>query len=109
MDIAVGNILRIGKERYEVLECNQRIDYYDVERKRVIGEHIAVQLHKIGDTSLHPTHLLKIYSGENASIFKIVQERPAEWLKNPRQRGSMFSYVDGRKFATTEIEVESGE
>ncbi|MEK6921135.1 MAG: hypothetical protein AABX82_04580, partial [Nanoarchaeota archaeon] len=100
---------RIGKNSYEVLERNKRIDYYDVEKKQVLGEHLAVQLHRVGYISLHPTHLLKIYSESDASIFKIVQERPPNWLKKTRQRGNSFCYVDERKIVTTEIIVESSD
>lgn len=109
MDIAVGNILRVRKERYQVLTLFEEIDYYDTQKNQSTGKHIAVQLHKIEDPSLHPTHLLKMYHDGRISILKIVQERPLEWLKNPRQRGGMFKYIDEKKITTSDITVESVE
>ena len=61
MNIQKGNIIKIGKEKYDVLNVTEEIDKYDTEKNEFVGEHTAIELHKIGDSSLHPTHLLKIY------------------------------------------------
>ncbi len=106
MNITAGNIIKIGKEKYEVLNAFQDIDLFDTEKNQPIGAHIAIELHKIGDTSLHPTHLLKIYENnkENAILLKIVQEKPT--VENSRQRGIWFSHVDKKEVLIKEIEIE---
>lgn len=106
MNITAGNIITIEKEKYEVLNAFEDIDLFDTEKNQPVGSHIAIELHKIGDTSLHPTHLLKIYENnkENAILLKIVQEKPT--VENPRQRGVWFSHVDKKEVLIKEIEIE---
>ncbi|MBI5066306.1 hypothetical protein HZA97_08785 [Candidatus Woesearchaeota archaeon] len=106
MKLEAGNILKIGEEKYEVLNMFEDIDLFDTEKNQPIGTHIAIELHKMGDPSLHPTHLLKIYENnkENAILLRIVQEKPT--VENPRQRGIWFSHVDKTEVPIKEIKIE---
>lgn len=75
MNIQKGNIIKIGNEKYDVLSTLEEIDKYDTKKNEFVGEHTEIELHKIGDPALHPTHLLKIYHDTNKAILlKIGQD-----------------------------------
>lgn len=109
MNIQKGNILKIGKDKYDVLSFMEEVDKFDTEKNELLGEHTAINLHKTGDSSLHPTHLLKIYhdNGKEAILLRIQQDKPPEWLKKTRERGMMFSYHDKKTILITDIKIET--
>ncbi len=111
MNIQKGNIIKIGKEKYDVLSVMEEIDRYDTEKNEFVGEHTAIELHKMGDSSLHSTHLLKVYHDNNkeAILLRIEQDKPPEWLEKPRQRGMAFSYHDKKIISIADIKIESAE
>jgi hypothetical protein len=108
MNIQKGNIIKIGKDKYDVLNVMEAIDKYDTEKNEFVGEHTAIELHKIGDSSLHPTHLLKVYHNNNkeAILLRIEQDKPPKWLKKPRQRGMMFSYHNKKTIFIADLQIE---
>ena len=109
MNIQKGNILKIGKDKYDVLGIREEVDKFDTEKNELVGEHTAIDLHKTGDSSLHPTHSLKIYhdSDKEAVLLKIQQDKPPGWLEKPRQRGMVFRYYDKKAIPLTEIKIET--
>jgi hypothetical protein len=111
MNIKKGNIIKIGKERYDVLNVMEEIDIYDTEKNEFVGEHTAIELHKIGDSSLHATHLLKIYHNNNkeAILLRIEQDKPLKWLEKPKERGMMLSYHDKQTISIADIHIEPAE
>ena len=46
--------------RYESIGLTEDIDKVD-ENGKIVGEHLAIELHRMDITSILPTHLLKIY------------------------------------------------
>jgi hypothetical protein len=110
MNIQKGNIIKIEKEKYDVLSIMEEIDKYDTEKNEFVGEHTAIELHKFGNSSLHPTHLLKVYNNNNkeAILLRIEQDKLPEWLK-PRQRGMLFSYHDKKTISIADIKIEHSE
>lgn len=108
MNIQKGCILKIGKEKYDVWSVNGDIDRYDTENNEVLGEHTAIELHKRGDSSLHPTHLLKVYidNDKEAVLLRIEQDKPPDWLEKPRQRGIIFSYHDEKTIPISNIKID---
>ena len=88
-----GDIIKIDGENYQVLKITEDIEWYDAEKDKIIREHIAIELYKSEISSLHPTHLLKIYydNPEKAVLLKIIQEKPPKELEHPRRRGNIFS------------------
>jgi hypothetical protein len=111
MNIQKGNIIKIGKDKYDVLSVMEGIDKYDTEKNEFVGEHKAIELHKMGDSSLHATHLLKVYHNNNkeAILLRIEQDKPPKWLEKPRQRGMMFSYHDKKSVSIADIKIEPAE
>jgi hypothetical protein len=105
MEIIQGSTLRIGEDLYDVLRVMKEIDKYDAKANRLVGEHLEVTLHKIGEKSLLPTHILKLYS-KKAVIMKMSQEK-IDYVKNPRQRGVIFNYLDGTEIPLDSITLEN--
>ena len=101
--------MKIGKDKYDVLSVIEGIDKYDTEKKELVGKHTAIELHKIGAPSLHPTHLLKVYHDKEAILLRIEQDKPPEWLEKPKQRGMIFSYHDKKTIPITDIKIEPAE
>jgi hypothetical protein len=108
MKINQGDIVKIGNEKYEVLNTTEEVDRYDVKEGRFVGEHIAVEIHKVGDSSLHATHLLKIYHKDSrmAALLKIEQDKPSTNLKKFKHRGIWLSYHDEKLIPIGEIKIE---
>lgn len=106
MQIKKGDLLSINNEKCEVLTLNEDIDKFDSKNDKLIGEHTAVNLHKIGNKALHPTHLLKIYKDTKIVLLTITHKKPPEWLEKPRQRGQIFTYSDETKIPVENIKVE---
>ena len=104
MKFKEGQIITIGKEKYDVLKIFYDIDWWDSNKNEIIGEHTAIELHRIGNFSLYPTHLMKLYYNkkDEAVLFRIEQEKPSKEIEKPRQRGGMFSLKD-------EIIIKRGE
>jgi len=111
MDIQKGNIIKFGKEKYYVLSVMGEIDRYDAKKNEFVGEHTVIELHKMGDSSLHPTHLLKVYHDNNKEVIllRIEQDKPPEYLDKPRQRGMSFSYHDKKTISIADIKIEPAE
>ena len=63
MKISKGDIVNIKKEKYDVLSVIQEFD--------LGGECLEMELHKFGESTLHPTHLLKIYKDKPKSAILI--------------------------------------
>src|SRR3989338_7984726 len=61
MKFKEGQIITIGKEKYDVLKIFHDIDWWDSNKNEIIGEYTAIELHRIGNFALHPTHLMKLY------------------------------------------------
>lgn len=104
MKISKGSIIDIKNTHYEILSVTEGIDRYDTKKDKAVGEHTAISLHKLKDSSLHPTHLLKIYKDKEAFLFDIIPIKPPEWIK-PRQRGHMSSYANKRKVLIKDIKT----
>lgn len=111
MKIQKGNIIRIGKEKYDVLSVMEEIDRYNTEKNEFVGEHTAIEIHKFGDSSLHTTHLLKVYHNNNkeAILLRIEQDKPPKGLEKPRQRGIMFGDHDKKTISIADIKIEPAE
>lgn len=77
MKLKEGQIIKIRKEKFDVLKIFHDIDWWDCDKNEIIGEHTAIELHKIGDFVLHPTHLMKRYYNkkDKAVLFKIEKEK----------------------------------
>ena len=104
MEFEVGEKISIGKDKFDILKCEGEIDKYDSKKGKFIGEHIAVKLHKLGNSLLHPTHLLKVYPSGKMKLYKIVQEKrvtPTEILL--KQRGGFFRYIDEKEISIEDI------
>lgn len=108
MNLQKGSILKIGEDRYDVLSVTEDIDLYDTKKTESIGEHIAIELHKIGDSSLLPTHLLKVYhtNDKEAILLRIERDKPPKWLEKPRRRGIGCSYHDKKTIPIADIKTE---
>ena len=106
MEISIGDIIKIGKDKYEVLNIQEDIDWFDTVKNEIQGKHTAIELHKVGDMALHPTHLLKFYhdNKKEAVLLKIVQDKPPSSIEHPRQRGAMFSHQDKKVIPVEKIE-----
>lgn len=111
MNIHKGNVLKIGKEKYDVLNVMETIDKYDTQKNESVGEHTAIGLHKMGDTSLQTTHLLKVYHDDDqkAILFRIEQDDSSKGLERVRQRGGTFSYHDPQTISIADIKIEPAE
>lgn len=109
MDINTGDRIEIEHNTYDVLHVTEDIDQFDTQKNKVFGEHRAIELHKINDPSLHPTHLLKIYHDkpEQGTLLCIEQERLPKEIAQPKQRGMMFSYHDGKIISLKNITHET--
>ena len=105
MEISKGNIIEICGEKYDVMNLRGEIDKYDTEKNEFVGEHTSVELHKFGEPSLYPTHLLKIYKDNQKEgiLFRMIQNKPPEWIEKPRQRVMMFNYFDERRISVCDI------
>jgi len=103
-----GQIIKIGKEKFDVLKTFHDINWWDSDKNEIIGEHTAIELHKIGDFDLHPTHLIKLYydKKDEAVLFRIEQEKSSKEIENPRQRGGMFSLKNKIIIKIGEIKIE---
>jgi hypothetical protein len=108
MKFKEGQIMKIGKEQFDIMKIFHDIDWWDSDKNEIIGEHTAIELHKIGDFALYPTHLMKIYYNkkDEAILFRIEQEKTSKEIKNPRQRGGMFSLKDEIIIKIGEIKIE---
>ena len=98
MNIQKGNIVRVGLEKYDVLSVRKGFDCVEAE------------LHKIGDFTMHPTHLLKFSINEDNNCDEVVllsinQEKSSDEINNPKEKGRVFSYGDKRIFCVKEKKV----
>lgn len=109
MEISKGNIIKIGKDKFDVLTILKEIDKYDTQKNEFIGEHTEIELHKHGSRSLHPTHLLKLYYDDEHTtvLFKIVYEKAPKEIKKPKQRGHIFNYVNKKAILKDQIKIIS--
>ena len=92
MEIVKEDILTIGDERYRVLKVMKEIDRYDSKSNRLVGEHLEVELQRMGEKS--PSHFLKIYS------------KKAIIMEMRKQKGIIFNYTDGKEVPLDSITVE---
>lgn len=104
-----GKVIKIGKIFYDILDISEDFDRIDEERNEIVGENMNFLLHKHGDNSLHPTHSLKIYHGDegNAFLFEIIQSKTPDSILNPWQRGMVFRYVNEKKISQKDIKLVS--
>ncbi|MFZ5955397.1 MAG: hypothetical protein ACOYT4_03150 [Nanoarchaeota archaeon] len=106
MEIHKRDIIEIKKDKFDALKVMREVDAYDFTNKKIIGPHIAIELHKLGSRALHPTHLLKIYPDKSkATMFKIVQERPPKELEKLKQRGHILAFVEEKKIPIRDIKI----
>jgi hypothetical protein len=104
MEFEVGNKIQIGKEKFDVLNVTEEIDKWDSKKDKLIGEHLAIELHKFRSSSLHPTHLLKIYKDRKMILYEIIQEKIITPLAiRLKQRGGIFSYINPREISMKEV------
>jgi len=107
--LSKGDIIQMGKEKYDVLRILEEIDKYDVETNAFVGEHTAIEFHQHGSSSLHPTHLLKLYydKEDEAVVFEIVQEKPPNGIEKYKERGNIFKYLNKKVIPSREIKILS--
>lgn len=55
------DILTIEREDYEVIKTSKDIDRYNFKTKVAEGRHLLLNLHKIKEKSVLPTHIVKLY------------------------------------------------
>ena len=104
-EINEGQIIQIGKDKYDVLKKDWDIDYWDSKKNKVIGEHIYFELHKLGDSCLHPTHLLKYYP-KNGKIFLFEIKQEGKMPKGFKgRRVLIYSYENKRELKLKDIVV----
>ena len=92
MEIVKEDMIAIGDEKYQVLKVMREIDRYDPKTNRLVGEHLEVELQKIGEKS--PSHFLKIYP------------KKAIIMEMKKQKGIIFNYTDGKEIPLDSITVE---
>jgi hypothetical protein len=68
MNISKGNTILINGVDYEMLSMLDEADKLDVEKKALVGEHLEIALHKVGDKSLLATNYLFIYKDDPSKI-----------------------------------------
>lgn len=104
--IKVGSVIEICGIKYDVLNISYEIDRADFQKDGLIGEHIAIELHKFGDLRLHATHLLKMYlNNDEFFLSEIFQEKPSEEPRAVKQRGNIFSYQNEEKIYLKNIKL----
>ncbi len=106
MEISEGGIISIFGKKYDVLKGVKECDNVDRDTGKLIGEHIEIELHRHGDSSLHPSHILKLYQdgSDKMILLKIFQEKPKLPLK---MRGTIFRYGDERIISPKDLKVIS--
>ncbi len=99
----IGDKIQIGKNKFDVLKIVEEVDFWDSKKDMLIGEHLEIELHLIGSSSIRPTHILKIYHDKknNAVLLEIVHEKPPKELG--RIRGNIFSYKNEKKIPVKNI------
>lgn len=104
MNFAVGDIILINEEKYEVISFLNEVDGFDQEKGEFIGEHLLYELHLATSEKLKPTHALKIYNEKQkpAILLEISTEKP-NYPKNSRTRGSVISYGDKKEIPLEHI------
>ena len=109
-----GNIIRIGRDKFDILTSRKDVDLIVKDDKVVTDRsYSAMELHKLGDKSSFPTHMLAIYDDnkEEAILFKINYEQPKlpKWVK-PRSRSyGAMCYSKERVVSVKNIFIESEE
>lgn len=108
MDIKKGDCVKIGKVRYDVLSVIDEIDKYDTEKNELVGKHREIELHQVGDPSLHTTHILKVYYDNNKEAFllRVEHEKPQRVGKS-KQKVIVFSYHDKKTIPIADIKIET--
>jgi len=106
MEMIKGSILRIGEDRYDITRVMKEIDKYDTKNKKLIGEHLQVEIKPAEEKSEFPTHVLKIYS-DRALLVKITKSN-SQYIEKPKQKGiGIFKYIYGTEVPLNSITVES--
>lgn len=96
MKVSKGDILSIEGEKYNVIKVMREIDRYDSKNKKLVGQHMEIELSNSGET---PTHVLKIYSDEKIILMNMGKP----------QKGIIFNYLHGRNIPLNSIKVQSQE
>lgn len=92
-----GDILSIEGEKYNVIKVMREIDRYDSKNKKLIGQHMEIELGKTKNDS--PTHILKIYSDDRIILMNMAKP----------QKGIIFNYLHGKNIPLNSIKVDSQE
>jgi len=100
-----GNILLIDSVEYEVLQINEEIDWVDPDTEEVIGRHKEVQLHKMGATTLLPTHLLKIYSADKVVFYKMIHSSAEIPFLKPKRKCFRVELDDEKRILLKDIKI----
>jgi len=92
--ISKGDTLSIEGEKYNVIKVMREIDRYDSKNKKLVGQHMEIELSNSGNDT---THVLKIYSDEK--IILMDHAKP--------QKGIIFNYLHGKNIPLGSIKVEN--
>ncbi|MBU2523005.1 MAG: hypothetical protein KKE23_01800 [Nanoarchaeota archaeon] len=94
MKVSKGDTLYIGGEKYNVIKVMREIDRYDSKNKKLVGQHMEIELSNSGEDA---THILKIYSDDK--IILMNRAKP--------QKGIIFNYIHGKNIPLDSIKVEN--
>lgn len=96
MKLKEGDILNIQGKTYEVVKTLQEVDWYDSKKDEIQGKHLEVSLHEVGNNTIHPTHILKIYVDNTAEAFlyRLTYDDTSKGIEQPRTRGGIISLRD---------------
>ena len=109
MDIRKGDIIKIGKEKYDVLNILEDMDEVDTEKNELIGEHTAIELHKFENASILATHLLKIYydNDKEGILLKIYYGDIPKKYETPWSRGVVRKEHTEKVVSVDDIKIET--
>ena len=94
MKVSKGDILSIEDEKYNVIKVMREIDRYDSKNKKLVGQHMEIEL---GKTEGVPTHVLKMYSDDRIVLMNMAKP----------QKGIIFNYINGKNIPLGSIKVEN--
>ena len=106
MKISEGKIISIFGKKYDVLKGVKECDDFNRDTGELIGEHIEIKLHKHGDSSLHPTHILKLYQDGSDKMVFLEIFQPKVNLPVGRM-GDIFSYRNEKTISPKDLKVFS--
>jgi len=94
MKVSKGDTVSIEGEKYSVIKVMREIDRYDSKNKKLVGQHMEVELSNSGNDT---THVLKVYSDDKIILMD----------KAKTQKGIIFNYIHGKNIPLNSITVEN--